>query len=104
MHIIPKFIENFISVGDGFCDHTLSFESPDNRGFYNWSETEVGRRDQQECFYGSVVAMESGRAVRTCHARGTWEEPDVGDKYDGAECISRGTFLLRRLAEVGMCL
>lgn len=105
MHVLSKFIANSISVGDGFCDYTLSFESPDDRGRYNWSETEVGRRDEQDCFYGSIVATESGRAVRTCRVRGTWENLELGKPYDGArnECITRGTFLLRQLAEVGMC-
>ena len=82
----------------GFCDHSLLFESPDNRGFYNWSETEVGGRDQQECFYGSVE--EVGYAKRECQQRFTWDM--TGEEYNGNDCVTFASFRLRVLDMVSL--
>lgn len=101
MIIFHHVVQSHFPVGDGFCDHSLFFESPDNRGFYNWSETELGSGGQQaECFYGPVDLEEGGKAVRACRVRYIWEN----EVYNGAqsECITLATYRLRQLANVSV--
>ena len=84
-----KFI---ILIDNGFCDYDFSFTSPDNRGVYNWNETEVGKTDKQMCFFEPL--NEGGFAIRKCRSRQMW------DPYNGSLCVTENTYRLRLLSRV----
>ena len=91
-------------VVDGFCSYER-FISPDDRGMYNWMETAVESLPivrMLDCFYEAQNLMKGGMARRECVSNNTWRHPDDASlSYDGAQCITRGTFQLRQLSQVG---
>lgn len=85
------------STGEGFCDYDV-FDSPDNRGMYNWTEQEVSNKVQRrECVYGPRIVMGEGMAERACEANLVWAD------YNGLTCATFDTAELRRLANVSCC-
>ena len=92
----------FSLLVDGFCSYE-NFISPDDRGTYNWTETAVANPPivrELDCFYGPQEGV--GMARRTCVSNNTWRHPNEASlSYDGAQCITRSTSLLRQLAQVG---
>ena len=91
----------FSLLVDGFCSYE-NFTSPDDRGTYNWKETAVANPPivrELDCFYES---QEADMARRACVSNNTWIHPDDASRlYDEAQCITRSTFRLRQLSQVG---
>ena len=90
-----------IYIEEGFCDYE-EFTSEDDRGNYNWTEQAVDLTtpQRQGCFYEPQnEATGIGSASRVCAGNLDWQE------YNGLQCITEQTFLLRELrrslAEVG---
>lgn len=78
------------TVAMGFCNYE-ELDSPDERGQYNWTEQEVSSEPQRmKCVYGAQ--FDGGMAERVCEANLMWMD------YNGLECITVSTFLLRMLA------
>ena len=81
-------------IEEGFCDYD-EFESPDNRGTYNWTEQVVSSDPQpHSCFFGSQNQDSVGMARRTCEGNLEW------GMYDGTECATADTFRLRSITNV----
>lgn len=97
---IHIFILILYNLDQGFCDHELNFQSPDNRGSYNWSETEVGMTNEVQCFYDSMLSMETEMAVRKCNSRNVWTGTGASS-YDGMECLTMNSYQLRLISKVG---
>lgn len=80
------------TTGIGFCNYD-EFNSPDDRGQYNWTEQIVSPDPQLlNCFYEPQDAVDGGMAERICEANLLWAD------YNGLECITLSTFILRKLA------
>ena len=86
-------------AGIGFCNYE-EFESPDNRGQYNWTETIVSDQVLNlGCFYGAQIEENmDARATRRCTANLQWTD------YDGSQCATRDTDRLRMLGRVLLLL
>ena len=76
----------------GFCNYDGEMNT--THGVYNWSETEVGRNDSQECEFGAVAEVSDGMATRLCESPGVWS------LYYGGQCITRNTFRIQQLGNV----
>ncbi len=79
----------------GFCDYDYFVSDSPDRGEYNWTEIEVGKKDEQDCDYGTVG--DTGKARRCCVGANQWE-----NMYEGSECITFATLRLRQIAQVSM--
>lgn len=60
-------------VADGFCDFE-TFESPDDRGYYNWPETMAGTTERLHCTFGPLLSNANAMAQRFCEANLQWRE------------------------------
>jgi len=69
------------------------FETPDDRGAYNFSETEAVRAVMKLCVFGnqSVNPPEPGHVMRTCSGNLDW------NNYNGLECASQALYNLRQV-------
>ena len=81
----------------GFCDYEV-FESPDNRGQYNWPETVVSSQAQSlTCVFGPVRLDDNAAnavVTRECVGNLRWMN------YDGSQCATQDTDMLRQLGRV----
>ncbi len=76
-----------LCIGDGFCDNEM-IDTPDRRGEYLWSETQVGQTIQRSCFYNNASI-----GSRQCFSHLRWENANL------MNCITRDTLELQLLAE-----
>ena len=83
----------------GFCNYE-EFESPDNRGQYNWTESIVSDQVQNlGCFYGAQIEENmDARATRRCTNNLQWAD------YDESQCASQDTNMLRILGRVTLLM
>ncbi len=94
--VVPLVIISLLCLlGDGFCNYEI-FESPDNRGMYNWTEQIVSPIVPQRlnCSFDPQNLEAGGMAERICMANLQWAD------YNGEQCATFDTALLRMLATV----
>ena len=76
-----------LSLGNGFCNNEV-IDTPDRRGEYLWSETQVGSAIQRSCFYNNAST-----GSRLCLSHLRWENANLKN------CITSDTLELQLLAK-----